>query len=276
MADQNAIQTPQAASAGPPGEILSAGLVRLDAVSKSYDHFQALHPTSLSIEEHRRYALIGPSGCGKSTCLRLIIGLIKPDSGQVLFHGHPLDESNIRQVRQRMGYMIQDGGLFPHLTARGNTTLMARQLNWEQTKIDARLRELTDLTHFPASGLERFPAELSGGQRQRVALMRALMLDPEVLLLDEPLTALDPLIRRELQIELKSIFDTLRKTVVLVTHDLIEAEYFADGLVLMRQGRIEQQADFRSLVEKPASEFVAEFVHMLEGPGLLEQKEQTP
>jgi len=157
--------------------------------------------------------------------------------------------------------VIQNGGLFPHLTARRNVTLMARYLNWKRSEIEARLLELAELTQFPLDGLDRYPVQLSGGQKQRLALMRALMLDPKVLLLDEPLGALDPIIRFDLQTDLKRIFQRLRKTVVLVTHDLDEAEYFGDSIVLMREGRIVQQGSIHEMVNAPIDPFVTHFIH---------------
>jgi osmoprotectant transport system ATP-binding protein len=144
-------------------------------------------------------------------------------------------------------------------------TLKARNLQWESGRIDARLEELRALTNFPADGLERFPVELSGGQRQRVALMRGLMLDPDVLLLDEPLGALDPMIRFSLQEELRAIFRQLRKTVVIVTHDLAEAAFFGDVIVLMKAGRVVQQGSLDSMVGQPVEPFVTEFVNAQRG-----------
>jgi osmoprotectant transport system ATP-binding protein len=164
-----------------------------------------------------------------------------------------------------MGYVIQDGGLFPHLDVRSNVALMARYLGWDEQRIDKRLEELIALTHFPRDGITRFPAEISGGQRQRVSLMRALMLDPHVILLDEPLGALDPLIRADLQSELRSIFRSLGKTVVMVTHDLAEAAYFADTIILLRDGRIAQLGSYRDLLERPADDFVERFVRAQRG-----------
>ncbi len=143
--------------------------------------------------------------------------------------------------------MIQDGGLFPHLTAADNATLMARHLGWDATRVARRLDELRALTRFPADGLARYPTELSGGQVQRVAIMRALFLDPEVLLLDEPLGALDPLVRAELRDDLRAIFRSFGKTVVVVTHDVGEAAHLADLVVLMRDGRVVQQGPFATL-----------------------------
>ena len=241
-------------------------MLQLVGVSKSYGGTPALRPTDLTVPAGRTTVLIGPSGCGKSTLLRLMAGLLQPDSGSVFFEGVPLTPANARALRRRIGFVVQDGGLFPHLTARGNVTLMARHLGWDRPRIDERIAELTALTRFPVELLDQYPVQLSGGQRQRVSLMRALMLDPSLLLLDEPLGALDPLIRSELQADLRSIFQTLHKTVVLVTHDLAEAGFLGDTLVLMQAGRIVQQDAFAKLIEAPADEFVTRFINAQRAP----------
>jgi len=241
-------------------------MLELAGVSKRYDHVRALHPTDLIPEPHRTTALIGPSGCGKSTILRLMIGLMPPDTGEVRWRGKVLGPGNILDARRHMGYVIQEGGLFPHLTARDNVTLMARHLRWEPERIHERLETLADLTQFPGDALDRFPQQLSGGQRQRVSLMRALMLDPDVLLLDEPLGSLDPLIRADLQADLAEIFKRLRKTVVLVTHDMGEAAYLADTIILMRDGRILQRGTLTQLTDSPADEFVTRFINAQRSP----------
>ncbi|HWY50055.1 MAG TPA: ATP-binding cassette domain-containing protein [Chthoniobacterales bacterium] len=247
-----------------------SALVQLVGVSKTFGDAAAVHAIDLSIEHGKTTVLIGPSGCGKSTLLRLIIGLIQPDSGQILFDGtnitadkparRRLGGGGIDIVRRRVGYVIQEGGLFPHLTARGNILLMARHLGRADNEMRARLSELCVLTRFPENLLGRYPLELSGGQRQRVSLMRALMLSPELLLLDEPLGALDPLVRAALQKDLKEIFARLRQTALLVTHDLAEAAYLGDVIVLVNEGRIVQQGSLADLREKPASPFVSEFI----------------
>ena len=159
-----------------------------------------------------------------------------------------------------IGYVIQEGGLFPHLSVRDNAALLARTLGWSKDRIAQRLEELAALCQLPPDLLARFPAELSGGQRQRVGLVRALMLDPPVLLLDEPLGALDPIVRHELQTQMRTLFAQLGKTVVLVTHDVAEAAYLADTLVLMRDGRVLQQGTARDLVDTPVDEFVTAFM----------------
>ena len=209
--------------------------------------------------------LIGPSGCGKSTLLRLIIGLIEPDTGNIEFDGAPVTHDKIESLRRRFGYVIQEGGLFPHLTARANVLLMARHLNKPEDEMRRQLSELCELTRFSENLLGRYPIELSGGQRQRVSLMRALMLSPELLLLDEPLGALDPLVRASLQKDLKEIFARLKQTALLVTHDLAEAAYLGDEIVLMNEGRIMQQGSIVDLRERPASNFVSEFINAQRG-----------
>ncbi|MBM3485289.1 MAG: ATP-binding cassette domain-containing protein [Alphaproteobacteria bacterium] len=232
----------------------------LKDAAKSFAGKTALAPITLAIAPGRTTALIGPSGCGKSTLLRLLIGLVEPDEGEVRFDGTAVDRASAPRLRRRMGYVIQDGGLFPHLTARANAALMARHLGWPRAAIEERIAALAALTRLPRDILDRYPAEISGGQRQRVSLMRALMLDPEVLLLDEPLGALDPIVRYELQTDLRDIFRSLEKTVVLVTHDIGEAGYFADTLVLLRDGRIVQEGTLADLVHRPVEPFVERFV----------------
>ena len=238
-----------------------SALVQLVDVSKRYGGAPALHSTNLTVERSKTTVLIGPSGCGKSTLLRLIIGLTAPDSGTISFDGSQITQANIDILRHRIGYVIQEGGLFPHLTARANILLMARHLGKSPEEMRTRLVELCELTRFSNNLLSRYPIELSGGQRQRVSLMRALMLSPELLLLDEPLGALDPLVRASLQKDLKEIFARLRQTALLVTHDLAEAAYFGDGIVLMNGGRIVQQGSINDLRERPVDPFVSEFIN---------------
>ncbi|HVO14454.1 MAG TPA: ATP-binding cassette domain-containing protein [Alphaproteobacteria bacterium] len=235
-------------------------MLELRAISKSFDRAPALASIDLVVPSGRTTVLIGPSGSGKSTLLRLMMGLIRADRGTVRFDAQEVTPATAPLLRRRMGYVIQSGGLFPHLTARGNIALMARYLGWDGARIAARVEALAALTRFPADGLDRYPAQLSGGQRQRVGLMRALMLDPDVLMLDEPLGALDPIIRRDLQTELKEIFAALGKTVVLVTHDIGEAGYFGDLIVLLQGGRIVQQGTLAELLERPADGFVERFI----------------
>lgn len=238
-----------------------SALVQLSGVSKQYGDAPALRQTDFSIERGLTTVLIGPSGCGKSTLLRLVIGLIEPDTGSVTFDDQPVTKAAIDVVRRRTGYVIQEGGLFPNLTARGNVLLMARHLGKPEDEMRQRLSELCALTRFSEKLLSRYPLELSGGQRQRVSLMRALMLSPELMLLDEPLGALDPLVRAGLQKDLRDIFARLKQTTLLVTHDLAEAAYLGNVIVLMNDGRIVQKGSIKDLQQNPANEFVTEFIN---------------
>jgi osmoprotectant transport system ATP-binding protein len=236
-------------------------MIRLENVCKRFGDTTALDSFNLVVPEGQTTVLLGPSGCGKSTLIRIINGLVAPDSGAVNVNDTRLTPGNVLQLHRHMGYVIQQGGLFPHLTARRNVTLMAEYLGWTPVSVDSSVRRLAQLTSFPAAALDRFPLQLSGGQNQRVSLMRALMLDTAILLLDEPLAAVDPLIRAELQRDLKKIFRSLGKTVVPVTHDITEAAYFSRRVVLMKDGAIVQQGTIREMIEHPAEPFVARFIH---------------
>ncbi len=239
---------------------MTAAILQLVSVSKRFGAATALHATDLSVEAARTTVLLGPSGCGKTTALRLMLGLLQPDTGQVLFRQAPLGPESLLKARTQMGYVVQDGGLFPHLTAKDNVRLMARYLKWPEPRISERLKELSELVRLEQSALGRHPSELSGGQKQRVALMRALMLDPELLFLDEPLGALDPIVRADLQDDLARIFERLGKSVVLVTHDLAEAAFFGHVLVLLQDGRVVQRGSLEDFVARPADPFVTRFV----------------
>jgi len=234
-------------------------MLELRGVEKRFEEVLALGPIDLSFDVGTT-ALIGPSGCGKSTLLRLLVGLVRADAGEVLVDGTLLSDASLSAARRRIGYVIQDGGLFPHLRAAENVSLLASQSGWSAERICARRAELASLVRLSDDALAHYPQQLSGGQRQRVSLMRALMLDPDILLLDEPLGALDPLIRAALQLDLKQIFARLGKTVVLVTHDLGEAGFLAARIVLLKEGRILQAGSLQSLYEAPADPFVTRFV----------------
>lgn len=234
----------------------------LEEATVTFGSVRAVGPISLEIERGSTTVLLGPSGCGKSTLLRALIGLVEVASGSARFEGSEVRGGAVEAVRRRTGFVIQEGGLFPHLTVRANLALQMRDQGIDGSRIASRIEELMGLTRLDRDVLDRHPGQISGGQRQRVALARALMPDPDVLLLDEPLGALDPITRRELQDELAELFTSLGKTVVLVTHDLAEARHFATGpIVLMREGRIEQQGGYDALVSEPASAFVRAFVN---------------
>jgi osmoprotectant transport system ATP-binding protein len=246
---------------------MTAPVLALEDVSRSFAGKVAVEPLSLEIEPGRTTVLLGESGSGKSTLLRLMAGLIAPDHGRVLFEGEPLTPERAPILRRRMGFGLQSGGLFPHLTAGENVTLLARALGRTPGWRGERLERLRTLVRLGPELLDRWPLELSGGQRQRVSLMRALMLEPTVVLLDEPLGALDPITRVELQAELDRVFAELRATVVLVTHDLAEAGALGDSVVLLREGRVVQQGPLETLVSRPADAWVARFLASSLGRG---------
>jgi len=234
-------------------------MFQLRGVRKSWGSQLAVE-VDLDLPRGKTTVLLGPSGCGKSTLLRLCMGLVAPDAGTIRFDGAPL----ARDARRRIGYVIQEGGLFPHLTAVENVQLAARDR--PRADVDARVAMLAELVQLPTALLSRYPLELSGGQRQRVSLMRALVLDPEALLLDEPFGALDPIIRAELQQDLKRIAQRLGKTIVMVTHDLGDAATLADEVILLRAGRVVQRGPLRALLEAPADPFVTQFIEAQRAP----------
>jgi osmoprotectant transport system ATP-binding protein len=201
------------------------------------------------------------------------VGRAAPTSGEVRVLGARLSAKNLASVRHQMGYCIQDGGLFPHLTAHDNVGLLPRQLGWSPQRVAERVRELSELLRLPLERLSHYPGQLSGGERQRVALLRALVLDPALLLLDEPFGALDPITRAELQSELREVFRLLGKAVLLVTHDLMEAAHFADWVLLMRDGAVVQHSTFEELVRSPRNDFARRFVQAQRGIDTLGSRE---
>jgi osmoprotectant transport system ATP-binding protein len=235
-------------------------MIQIEDVSKSFGDTVAIDHVSAAFEAGRTHVLLGSSGCGKSTLLRLILGQILPDRGLVRIDGRVMEPVTRRDLLEKMGYVVQEGGLYPHLTAYRNVSLAAESRGWGEDRIRTRVGELADLVGFDDAVLQLFPSQLSGGQRQRVSLMRSLMLDPPILLLDEPLGSLDPIVRADLQVQLRDIFVRLGKTVVLVTHDIREAAIFGHTITLMTEGRIVQRGSFADLSRRPASSFVTAFL----------------
>jgi osmoprotectant transport system ATP-binding protein len=236
-------------------------MLKLENIYKIFNEKEVLHDVSISVPEGKTHALIGSSGSGKTTLLRITLGLVSFDRGYVKINNQALLSFSRSEWSERIGYVPQEGGLFPHLDAKQNITLMAKLKNWPKLKINTRLEELRRLVDLDPPILDRFPHEISGGQKQRVAIMRAAFLDPPLLLLDEPMGALDPLIRRGLQQDLKLIFQRLQKTVLFVTHDLGEAVFFADQITLLHKGRVVQSGSYRDLLLKPTDEFVTLFIN---------------
>lgn len=235
-------------------------MVSLEGVEKSYSGNTVIPCLNLNLAEYKTHVLLGPSGCGKTTILRMICGLTVPEQGNIFIKGRRVKEIRHHEISRLFGYVIQEGGLLPHLNVRQNICLpVLMQQAW--TKQDeSRLIELLEMVHLPLSILEQFPQQLSGGQRQRVSLLRGLIMDAPLLLLDEPMSALDPLVRLHLQTELKEIIRRFHKTVVMVTHDIHEAAQLADQVYLLKEGRIVQRGHFKDFLNHPADEFVSEFV----------------
>ena len=236
-------------------------MILLHQVGKSFGNAVALQPTDLTIAANKTTVLLGLSGAGKSSILRLISGLLEPTTGWIEIDGRKLTRDSLPKLRRRMGYVIQSGDLFPHLTARQNVLLVAQELHLGTGEMNGRVEELCALTRLPGHLLDRYPVELSGGEQRRVSLIRALMLKPDILLLDEPMGALDPMVRAGLLTDLKALFERLNTTVVLVTHDLVEAARLGDWVVLLNAGRIVQQGPLAEFSLCPAEPFVSEFFH---------------
>jgi osmoprotectant transport system ATP-binding protein len=234
-------------------------MINIQNISKFYGPLAALKNVSLTLQEGKTHILLGSSGSGKSTLLRIISGLIDVDAGVVKIDQEIASSKNQKKLSSQIAYVIQEGGLFPHLTARENIALAAKLAGWSKDKIKKRISELCQLVLLNENFIEQYPKQLSGGQRQRIALMRALMLDPPIILLDEPLGALDPLVRSELQRELKRIFNLVQKTVVMVTHDIGEAAFFGHTLSLFHEGELIQHGELKSFMKNPANEFVTRF-----------------
>ncbi|MGE0763005.1 MAG: ATP-binding cassette domain-containing protein [Bdellovibrionales bacterium] len=235
-------------------------MIEVRRVSKYFGKTKVLSDFSFSVPDGQTYALLGLSGSGKTTALKLVCGLHQPEVGEIQVQGIPVQKTRLAEVRAKLGYVIQDGGLFPHMTAYENLSLVGEEGGWTAADIKARVEELAALTKISSKLLRLYPGQLSGGQRQRVGVMRALFREPPILLLDEPFGALDPITRRELQMEFKALCKNLSKTVLLVTHDLYEAAFLADRILLLNQGFIVQQGSLVDLVSKPADEFVRRFV----------------
>jgi len=242
--------------------------VELKQVIKSFADTRAVDGVNVVIPAGRIVALLGPSGCGKTTTLRLINRLEEPTQGQVLVRGQDVSKQRPEELRRSIGYVIQEGGLFPHMTVSANVAIVPRLLHWPNERIRARVKEVLDLVGLPEEKYgTRMPAQLSGGQRQRIGVARGLAADPDILLMDEPFGALDPGTRGAVQDVFLRLQTELHKTVVMVTHDIAEAGKMADDIILMHKGRIIQEGPLRDLLLKPAGPLVREFLGQ-QGHGL--------
>ncbi|PMR69318.1 ABC transporter ATP-binding protein [Halomonas heilongjiangensis] len=233
-------------------------MIELFDVTKRFGSETAVDGISLRVERGELCALVGTSGCGKSTTLRMINRLIEHSAGEIHLDGQPVRNFDEQALRRRIGYVIQSTGLFPHWPVARNIGLVPRLLKWPRARIQMRVEELMSLLGLPmASFADKYPHQLSGGQAQRVGVARALAADPDILLMDEPFGALDPITRDTLQEELRDLQSRLHKTIVFVTHDMDEALRLADRLVVMDAGRIVQQGAPLDLLRDPADDFVA-------------------
>ncbi len=232
--------------------------VSIDSVSVSFQTQLAIQGLSVQFLPNRITAILGRSGSGKSTLLQLVNGLVKPQSGQVLIHQQPIDYHNLSQLRLKMGYVVQGLGLFPHLTISQNISMLAKVVPVENS--DQRVREWMELTELPLHYTERYPHELSGGEQQRVAICRALFLDPPMLLMDEPFSALDPITRFQMQQELMKLQRHKPRTVLFVTHDLREAARIADYILVMDKGVLQQFDTKDRVLQNPATDVVRQFI----------------
>jgi osmoprotectant transport system ATP-binding protein len=236
-------------------------MIELDHVSKHYGTSTAVDDVSLTIGDGELFVLIGPSGSGKSTILRMINRLIPHSAGTIRVGGEDVDQLDVAALRRRMGYVIQSIGLFPHWTIERNVGAVPEMLGWDRARIAARVTELLTLLRLdPGTTRRKYPHQLSGGQQQRVGVARALAADPEVLLMDEPFGALDPVARDALQIEIAQIQRASKKTVVFVTHDMEEALRLGSRIAILERGKLVQCATPLELLRAPANDFVRGFV----------------
>ena len=235
-------------------------MIELKNVSKSYQKTEVLNDISLEIEKGKFVVLIGPSGCGKTTTLKMINKLIAPSSGNISIGDKDISKLDSIKLRRRIGYVIQQTGLFPHMTIKENIELIPKAEKIDEDTISKRTEELIEMVGLDPDHLDRFPSELSGGQQQRVGVARAFALDPDIILMDEPFSAVDPITRTVLQDELISLQAKVKKTIVFVTHDIREAIKMADKVCLMNEGRIVQYDTPENLLKDPANDFVTDFV----------------
>ena len=235
--------------------------IKFENICKFYDGAAAITDLNLHIQQGELLVLLGPSGSGKSTVLKMVNRMTSHDAGQIFFNGKEINSFNIQDLRRRMGYAMQSVGLFPHRTVAHNIATVPKLLGWDAQRVQARVNELLKLlTMDPEQYASRYPHQLSGGQQQRVGVARALAADPDVLLMDEPFGALDPVTRAALQLALKKIHRATGKTILFVTHDIDEALLLATRIVLLNHGHIAQVGTPLELLQRPANDFVANFL----------------
>ena len=235
-------------------------MIVLEKVNKAYGNLQVVRDISFNVKKGETLVLLGKSGCGKTTILKMINRLIDLSSGHIFIDGLSIMNHNPVELRRNIGYVFQNIGLFPHMTIYDNLTIVAKLLAWEESAIKKQLSTIQETLQIESALLKRKPRQLSGGQRQRVGVGRALMANPEIILMDEPFGALDPITREEIQDEFLSVKQMIQKTIVFVTHDIHEAFAFADRICLLEGGSIAQIDTPYNIVDKPANSFVERFV----------------
>jgi len=237
-------------------------MIQFENVSKQYpDGTQALHQVNLKINKGELFVMIGPSGCGKTTMLKMINRLIERTDGTVRIHERPIDEYNIHELRWNIGYVLQQIALFPHMTIAENIAVVPELRKWKPAQIHDRVHNLLDMVGLNGETYsDRKPGELSGGQQQRIGVLRALAADPEIVLMDEPFSALDPMSREKLQDDILEIQRQMKKTIVFVTHDIQEAMKLGDRICIMKDGQVLQVGTPEELLQHPVDEFVRDFV----------------
>ena len=236
-------------------------MIEFKGINKIFKNNIVLYDINLKLEEGNIIVFVGPSGCGKTTTVKMINRLIKPTLGQILINGEDISNKNVIELRRNIGYVIQQTGLFPHMTIKENIEIVAKMQKMSSQEIEEKTRELMEMVGLDYEKFaNRYPAELSGGQQQRVGIARALITNPDIILMDEPFSALDPITRSQLQDELLNIQTQFKKTIIFVTHDMDEAIKIADKICIMGKGRIIQYDDPETILKNPANEFVSDFV----------------
>ncbi len=235
-------------------------MIKVEKLSKHYGSTRAVDDISFEVKEHENLILLGTSGCGKTTTLKMINRLIEPTHGHIFIGGKDITSQPPELLRRGIGYVIQNNGLFPHYTVAENVAVVPQLLKWDKKRTETRVDELLEKLHLTRHYLTAYPAELSGGQQQRVGLMRALVADPSVLLMDEPFGALDNITRAKIHAEFLALDELKRKTIIMVTHDVQEAFELGDRICLMDNGKIVQHGTPAELLFKPVSDFVKGFL----------------
>ncbi|WP_080874546.1 ABC transporter ATP-binding protein [Oceanobacillus timonensis] len=258
-------------------------MITFDDVTKTYpDGTTAVNQFNLTVEKGEFMTLIGPSGCGKTTTMKMINRLIDPSEGTIYIDGKPVSDYSIHELRWNIGYVLQQIALFPHMTIQENIQVVPELLKWKKGEVDKRTDELLDMVGLdPSTFKKRYPLELSGGQQQRIGVIRALAADPDIVLMDEPFSALDPISREQLQIDIDKLQKEIKKTIVFVTHDMDEALKMSDRICLMREGSVVQCGSPEQLMKHPQNGFVEEFIGNRQSPWLksiqdVMKKEEQP